>query len=484
MADITAKEEKRRILGQVLSRLRRQRLFDIDLQLGHGGIAHGHDEPVPPLSLSDLHRIRRLFADRGLSARAVYMAEDLFVRTRVEPVQAMLTEWMAGAKAQVDGEDIPFRQIITWCQECESWDRRHRLAIEARSLCRFLAPFSHATWKALEAAVTEELGYGSYLEYCQARRDIDLGEEASRCRRRLDERRSDYLDRLESWFSNIFPGRELSDANRFDAIYLLGMRYMDHLAGPEISLEGALDFFSGLGIDDKGGLDLHIDGQPGRQSYCVPVAIPGKIHLIIGPVSGWVDWEALFHEMGHAFSFMHTDPSLPLEAREFFLSGALSEAFAFVFQRLCMKEAFLSWISGREDDSFSRLEQLQHFKFQLLERRYGAKFLIEYENFRAGRVSRGQGLYARVMAQETGFSYDPETYLFDLMPDFYSLDYYLAFIASDIMIGVLEDEFGPRWFQQGQALERLRHWASFGNLYEIHEFMERVVGCGLFHQGP
>ena len=41
-----------------------------------------------------------------------FIAEDLFIRERVEYVQAMFNQWMDSAKAQVDSENIPFKEKI------------------------------------------------------------------------------------------------------------------------------------------------------------------------------------------------------------------------------------------------------------------------------------------------------------------------------------------------------------------------------------
>ncbi len=79
-------------------------------------------------------------------------------------------------------------------------------------------------------------------------------------------------------------GTGLAGASRFDAIYLLGMRYLDNESRSVISREAALGFFSGLGLDEHTGLHLHFEGRPGSQSYCVPVTIPGEVHVILGPL--------------------------------------------------------------------------------------------------------------------------------------------------------------------------------------------------------
>ena len=463
------------LIDELLERIRFQRLSDASLQIGNGVLLSGQEAPVP-LTIDEVQEIAARFGRKGPGSRVTFAAEEMFVRSRVEPVQAMFSQWMAGSIAQVNGENIPFGEIITWCQDCHDMEARRKLAKEARSLCRFLAPMSHATWQALTAAVSEELGYPDYLSYCKARRSRPFKMEAELCGRILDVDRTTYMEQVEEWLEDAQADVSLSDATRFDAIYLLGMRYMDSGAESLISRDAALNFFSGLGLDENTGVHLHFEGRSGRQSYCVPVAIPGKVHVITGPVTGWLDWEALFHEMGHAFSFIHTSPDIPVEHREFLVSGAVSETFAFLFQRLCMQESFLDALTGSKSPALSRIEQIHQMKFKVLTRRYGAKFLIEFENFSKNRISRGQDLYASVMERETGFFYDPETYLFDLMPDFYSLDYFLAFEASSILMHWLEKKFDREWFMKQEALNELKAWAALGSQYDLHEFVSRVTG--------
>ncbi len=463
---------------RIFAKLKEQRLREIALLQGEESAGIGEVTQTFP-DHDDLAKIRKLFGDRGITGRATFIAEDLFLRKRVEPLQAMFSQWMERAAAQVNGENIPFREIITWCQNCDEWGKRRILAREALALCRFLAPFSHATWQALLAAVLDELGYENYVVFCEARRGPKLHGEVKRCRSFLKTHRREYMKQVEEWLGNVQPGHNFSEANRFDAIYLLGMRYMDAYFPSLASSEIAMSFFDSIGIKEGPQLKIHGHGKPGSQSFCIPVSVPSEVHIFVSPICGWLDWEALFHEMGHAFYFLNTSSDAPLEAREFLLSGEIPEAFAFLFQRLCMKKEFLESLAGNSLPEAEEIERIHGIKFKVLTRRYGAKFLIEYENFSKDHVSRGQGLYAEVMERETGFKYDPETYLFDLMPDFYSLDYFKAFLASEKMLKSLEARSGPKWFLDFDALETLKNWASCACLYTLDKFMAKVVGAPL-----
>ena len=134
-------------MSRLLAITKSTRQRDLELHLGRMP-SRKNDETL--LTISDLKIIRQLDSGKGDRNNQLYhQATDHFLRSRVEPLQAMLTTWMNGANAQVGGQDIPFNQVVTWCQDTQDTDRRSILTREVRSLCRFLTPFSHATWKAL-----------------------------------------------------------------------------------------------------------------------------------------------------------------------------------------------------------------------------------------------------------------------------------------------------------------------------------------------
>jgi hypothetical protein len=105
-------------------------------------------------------------------------------------------------------------------------------------------------------------------------------------------------------------------------------------------------------------------------------------------------------------------------------------------------------------------------------RRYSAKFIAEYEMFLGGDISSGEN-YGRLMSRYTGFFYQPESHLFDLAPEFYSLDYVLGWMAEAIMQEYLMDSLGPFWMFREETGLILRQWWSHGNKYNIFQFLER-----------
>ncbi|MBW1782962.1 MAG: hypothetical protein JRL30_19745, partial [Deltaproteobacteria bacterium] len=104
-------------------------------------------------------------------------------------------------------------------------------------------------------------------------------------------------------------------------------------------------------------------------------------------------------------------------------------------------------------------------------RRYAAKFLAEYDMFQRGNLSDGRS-YAEVMARYTGFYYQPESHLFDLVPELYSLDYILGWLTESIMEGHLNERLGSNWMFTREAGQILKKWWHMGNQHDIPLFLE------------
>lgn len=447
--------EARKWQERILAMGREMRENDLSLYLGR---EPGHIRQTP-FTLEDLGTIRNLFGSRGAGGRLFHLAADAYLRTRVEPLQNVLNSLMNGARAQVTGEDIAFADIIGWCQACPENEKRRLLAREVRALCRFLAPFNLSTWQALDFSVREELGYPDYLSYCREKKEIDLAAARQEAASYLAETAKIYRSRTADLLAEV-TGLSLEKASRYDAIYLLGLRYLDHLYPRDFTEAGAMAFFERWNLDlgMEKGLHLHVSGRKGRQSYCVPVSIPGEIHVVTGPLAGWLDLEALFHELGHALGFILVDPCLPEVERELGHSLSRSETSAFLLQRTCMSRPFLHRVMGLSESLADEVARIHGIKWLALARRYAAKLIIEVDNFQQRGLEEGGEYYARTMSRETGFTYGEEAYLFDLMPDFYTFDYFAAFMEVERLWQSLLDWGGEEWFLRGDAGERLRKW--------------------------
>src|SRR5206468_1713949 len=142
-----------------------------------------------------------------------------------------------------------------------------------------------------------------------------------------------------------------------------------------------------LGVDLRSQTNVHLDleSRPSKtpRAFCAPIEVPGKVMLVIQPIGGKDDWEALFHEAGHTEHYAHVSESLPLEARRLG-DMAVSEGWAMLMEHLVTEPA---WLNRRLD--VPRPADLAHggaVSLLYFVRRYSAKLLYEIEFFQAADV--------------------------------------------------------------------------------------------------
>ena len=87
------------------------------------------------------------------------------------------------------------------------------------------------------------------------------------------------------------------------------------------------------------------------------------------------------------------------------------------------------------------------------------------------------------MGQYTGFQHQPNSHLLDLVPEFYSLEYVLAWMASPILSSHLQEKVGSRWLGNVETGNILRKWWSRGNQYDIFEF-HKMNGLEALNPAP
>ena len=223
-------------------------------------------------------------------------------------------------------------------------------------------------------------------------------------------------------------------------------------------------------------LDMSTDVGKSAQAMSFIVQVPEEIYLVMKPAGGWIDIETLWHELGHGLSAAFTPPRLSLSDRNLAVSFNLSEPFTFLLQHMTLTRPFLTSVVGLEDEAARMLEYYKELKDFSSFRRYCAKFIAEYEMFDGGDLSNGQN-YADLMERHTGFYHQPDSHLFDLVPEFYCLDYLLGWMAESLMREYFSDRFGPEWMFRTETGTVLRKWWAEGNRLDIFEFME-IQGLG------
>ena len=425
------------------------------------------------ISHDTLERIDKL-KNKSAGTRLKYALIDHFLQRSLLPHETEMRGWMQGAAAIVNEKKIYFRDIIPWCQKSSTFQSRQVLQKETGPLCQFLKPFALNYWNILLNLLKEEFGFAGYHHYCRKKKGIDYPYFYHYFKNFLLKTDDLYFNAMECWSREQF-GLPLKKLTRFDAIHILSLVQFDDFF-PEKAMEKLAKFFTRWQIDLKKtpGLNLKLERKEKKssQAICFILQIPEEVYILMQPEGGWVDMETLSHELGHGLSAVFTSPELSLIDREMATSYSLSESYAFLLQNMTLSRPFLEEYLGMDAGKAKELVHYKILKDLSVFRRYAAKFISEFDMFSQGNLSDGEP-YARLMRRYTGFYHQPESHLFDLVPEFYSLDYLLGWMGESIMERYLSESLGTGWMLKSKTGDILKKWWSQGNRLDIFQFFEK-----------
>jgi hypothetical protein len=429
------------------------------------------------LSLDTWPRFSAIQDDMARS-RLSHAFIDHYIQKILMPHETEMRTWMRGAAAHVDGRKIYFHEIIPWCQKSSTYAQRQVLQKETGPLCKFLKPFALNYWNILLEILRNDFGFDDYVAYCGQKKGIDYHTYYGLMERFLKDTENLYFAAMARWSLKRF-GRPLEALTRFDAINLLGLGEFDERR-PGKGLRDLIRYFHRWDIDPENtpGLNLELGADAGKSAQAMSfiLQVPEEVYVLMKPAGGWIDLETLWHELGHGFSAVFTSPDLSLVERDMATSFNLSETFAFLLQGMALSAPFLTRHVGLTRADAEELAYYRVLKDFSVFRRYAAKFMAEYEMFSGSDLNDGER-YAELMTSSTGFYYQPESHLFDLVPEFYCLDYVLGWMGEAMMEQHLRSRYGTAWMFEADVGRLLKSWWAGGNSVDIFQFMaDRGLG--------
>jgi hypothetical protein len=392
--------------------------------------------------------------------------------------QARLAKEEAELEATVDGATIPYRMLRVAMSNEPDRDKRKRLE-EAR--LRLLDEHLNPVY--LEAVQIDQEAVGrldapNYYELYK-RFGFRLDEVAAECQEVLDE-----TERLwEREGDKLFRSRlgiGLDEARPWDVVRLFRAPELDLLYPNDQMLPALEHTLTDLGIDLRSQENVHLDldARPSKspRAFCAPIEVPGKVMLVIQPIGGKDDWEALFHEAGHTEHYANTSGNLPMEARRLG-DMAVTEGWAMLMQHLVTEPA---WLNRRLD--VPRVEELAHdgaVSLLYFVRRYAAKLLYEIEFFQTENIPSMRNRYAEILGDALKLPVNPESYLDDIDGSFYVTGYLRSWAFEAQLREFLRSELGNDWFAKRDAGDLLRELWSLGQGPTADELLKDVTGAKL-----
>ena len=384
----------------------------------------------------------------------------------------------AELQATVDGETIPFRMLRVALSNEPDRDRRQRLERARLELTEEHLNPVYLDASRVDREAVHALDAPNYYELYK-RFGFRLDELAEECEELLDATERTWEEVGDRMFRERL-GLGLADARTWDVPRLFRAPEWDVAYPPDAMLPALEATLRDLGIDLRSQENVHLDleSRPAKspRAFCAPIEVPGRVMLVIQPIGGRDDWEALFHEAGHTEHYAHTSPDLPMEAKRLG-DMAVTEGWAMLIQHLVTEPA---WLNRRLD--VPRVDELARDGAATLlyyVRRYCAKLLYEIEFFQADDAESMKPRYAELLTEALKLPANAANYLADIDGSFYVTGYLRSWAFEAQLREFLRAEFGNEWFARREAGDLLRELWSLGQGPTADELLRDVTGARL-----
>jgi oligoendopeptidase F len=392
--------------------------------------------------------------------------------------QERLAKVEAELETTLDGETIPYRMLRSAIANEPDRDRRQRLEqARLRLMDEELNPV-YLDAARIDREAVRQLGAPNYYELYK-RFGFRLDELAAECTELLDRTERQWEEAADRVFRERI-GVGLSDARTWDVPRLFRAPEWDKAYPSDEMLPALQATLRDLGIDLDAQENVHLDleQRPAKspRAFCAPIEVPGRVMLVISPIGGRDDWEALFHEAGHTEHYAFTSADLPMEDKRLG-DMAVTEGWASLLQHLVTEPA---WLNRKLD--VPRVEQLANegaISLLYFSRRYCAKLLYEIEFFQADDPGTMRSRYEELLTEALKLPANAESYLSDIDGSFYVTGYLRSWAFEAQLRDFLRSEYGNDWFARREAGGLLRELWSLGQGPTADDLLRDVTGSEL-----
>ena len=427
---------------------------------------------------ADLTTLEQAQSMRGAPTELWRFACEGYLGNLTREHQARAAQVEADLETTVGGETIPYRMLrVAMANEPDRAKREELERARVALLDERLNPI-YLEAQAIDREAVRALDAPNYYEL-YLRFGFRLPELAEECRALLDETEKLWEREGDRLFRSRL-GIGLDEARPADVARLFRAPELDELFPSDRMLPALEHTLADLGIDLHAQTNVHLDldVRPSKspRAFCAPIEVPDRVMLVIQPVGGKDDWEALFHEAGHTEHYAHTSADISMEARRLG-DMAVTEGWAALLEKLVTEPA---WLNRRLD--VGRPEELARegaATALYFVRRYSAKLLYEIEFFQADDPKTMQPRYFELLSDALKLPVNRESYLDDIDGGFYVIGYLRSWAFESQLREFLRSEFGDAWFARREAGNLLRELWSLGQGPTADELLKDVSGATL-----
>jgi len=382
--------------------------------------------------------------------------------------------YFSNAKVEINGGELAYFQLSGKIAKETIFEKREIYddvseKIVAKINSRQLALLKN------EINLIKTLGFSDYLDYFSKAKKINYAQFFKIVQKIKKDTDSLWALIMPKVSQEIFS-RPFKNIRACHLLYLRSLTAFDNFYPKEKVVSTFLQFAGDLGFADllsRIKIDDKDRSRKNPRAVCYWPKPPDEIHLIIKPIGGEQDFEAMFHEGGHALHGAACDPKLPYTLRNLARSHALTETFAFLLEDLVFDPLWLSHFLNISAFTAEKIKKQAIFVNLMILRRYLGKYSFEYEMFFQNAISKGPLLYSKNLQETTDFITKRINWLSDMDSGFYSADYLRAWIASAQIKDYLLRRFGKRWFLNKKAGNFLRQLFARGVTDEVEDMVHR-----------
>ena len=418
------------------------------------------------------------------------------------PYYDMIEARLSSAEAVWIGKRVPFYEIDSLAaSEKNPLIRYEILGLKAKIQEELFNPILRDREQLLFTAVSK---FGvSYSEYLAGLRNVE-GLDATISAANAFYARTDTLyKRLLDSEAKRWLGMKRQDMRRSDLIELFSFKGTERFFPPELMYPFLRETMEGLGLPllpkSEGGcvtIDDKARPRKDQSPQTIAVSIPEDIRISFWPGGGVLEYEYLWHEIGHAQHYSNIQT--PEWVFKHLGDRTAAESYAALFDGLVTDPHFIEnyrsfvrrWNKGLPTDKMvpelsdadaGKIVKLGALRDLFRVRRFNyAKLLYEAGRVDWGGSSLNDGLdlhssesrkqvYSDLLGAAYGVPLEPwdeARYLIDSEDDFYFLDYVRAFVIEPQIKSLLRKQFGEDWFTSPDAGAWLRsYFFSQGHFY-------------------
>jgi hypothetical protein len=389
---------------------------------------------------------------------------------------APLTEEMHQLEAQRslvwEGKDLAPSQVPFHLKnESDSFKRRNLSERYAREFQKSELLRQESVSRLNSAAMN--LGFNHYVQAREQISGVNFHKLLESWDAALQPLEDKYMEQLRA--SVEISQNSFQEAGAWDIAYWEKKNEAEHVFSKDNLISVVKATLSDLGVEPERPESVVIDmeNREGKRSgpLCIPIKIPHEIKVVMLPENGARQYFSLLHEIGHAYHFAWTNPSLELENR-IMGDGALSESYAFLLERFPGDHEWLArMLSFVKSKEFLRFQTL--FRIFLI-RRCAGKLRFAVRLYERKTFEGMPEIYSETMKAYTGFTHQQEFWMFDLADGFYSADHLRGWMCEAMLREYLRTRFGNSWIMNRAAAGFLKEIWETGQLYRADELCKEI----------